>query len=292
VKKEELATDWDLPLKLELNVLDEAMADAMLAAFKTTAEANWPDLETSLFDKTTKISRKTRFFPLAEGVVSDDYQVDGAIRQVDEADRSAIALAKETLPKIQAAGRALGVDYFTPNAMVCNYYPDQDASVGSHADRLTRIGVKPLICGLSLGATRTFTLSKGTAKVCEIELPHNSVVWMLPGCQERFKHSVDKCKSADIPQSHPLSGLGRVSVTFRQYFVDFIAPLCLCQEKAMLKCVNDELKKDYGKHFWYCCRRAFENTDKTKTPCEYFAWLDYESFYKVKRETDRKNGMV
>lgn len=75
-------------------------------------------------------------------------------------------------------------------------YPKLTGSVGFHADTLTNLGPYTTIASLSLGTPRVFKLrptanelDAGPLRTYEMELGHNSLVLMTPGCQERYKHT-------------------------------------------------------------------------------------------------------
>lgn len=194
-----------------------------------------------------------------------------------------VPLLREAMALVSDIVRRNHSPLWSPNAAVCNWYEDCEASVAAHADRLTRLGVEPLVAGLSVGAMRVFTLTnRALGKQVHLELPHNSLVLMLPGCQEYWKHAIDKCRAEEVG-SHPTSGTGRISVTFRQYYSNLIPPRCHCNEETQLKSVVDAGNANYGRHFWRCSRNSYEET--VVTPCDFFAWLDYDEWEKVKQKT-------
>ncbi|GAA5988349.1 hypothetical protein JCM10908_002177 [Rhodotorula pacifica] len=162
-----------------------------------------------------------------------------------------------------------------PNVAVANCYRGSKESVGFHSDVLQYLGPFPTIASLTLGCTRPFRLRpfipSGSAstddsaaplpqiRTLDIILPHNSLLIMHAGCQERYKHAVPPMNGMDVfrlPKSS-LAGSGcfseqekevllqrkwneRINMTFRHYRPDFAprtstsppgyvgTPLCAC----------------------------------------------------------------
>lgn len=74
-------------------------------------------------------------------------------------------------------------------------------SVGWHSDVLTYLGPFPTIASLSLGVSRPFRLrsSSGLApRTLSIPLPHNALLIMHAGTQERFRHCVPPVGAVDL----------------------------------------------------------------------------------------------
>eukprot|EP00884_Botryococcus_braunii_P010896 jgi/Botrbrau1/19808/Bobra.0124s0051.1 len=131
-----------------------------------------------------------------------------------------------------------------PSYVLANLYKDGQDSVGAHSDRLTSLGPRPIIASLSLGARRSFRLTrKGLARLpadpsridrIDIPLPHNTLLIMWPPCQEEWVHEVPKTKSVG---QHTVAGLQRVNLTFRKMKPDWSAmtPSCSCRRPAVLR---------------------------------------------------------
>jgi hypothetical protein len=165
------------------------------------------------------------------------------------------------------------------NCCVANCYKDETESVGWHSDRLTSIGPFPTISSLTLGATRSFRL-RPVGKV-NIELPfpssetniqsnqavatntyvfplpHNSLLVMHRGCQERYRHDVPAINSklpSIIP--HPKAGKLRFNYTFRAFRKEYVSnvPKCLCGNSCDLRSVNHFKGTGFtfGRYFWTC----------------------------------------
>jgi hypothetical protein len=108
------------------------------------------------------------------------------------------------------------------------------------AHELTRpdLGPYPTIASLSLGTPRAFRLrqidavdeayaSTRPTRTYEVNLAHNSLVLMTPGCQERYKHTVPPQRALDTfrPQWDANGGAvvpgegetytTRINITFR-----------------------------------------------------------------------------
>ncbi len=97
------------------------------------------------------------------------------------------------------------------NAVLLNLYRHGSDSMGWHSDDEPELGADPVIASLSLGAERTFMLrrkkrNKGERSV-KLNLVHGSLLWMGPGMQRHWQHSLPK---------NPRSQTPRINLTFRQ----------------------------------------------------------------------------
>ena len=113
--------------------------------------------------------------------------------------------------------------------------------MGAHSDFINQLGPRPIIVGLSLGAARRFdfheTAPEGTTAgaAVRVVLPHNSALIMWDDAQECWTHSVPRCADSSIGR-HPISGLERISLTFRMKRNDLPSlPNCFCGVPAALK---------------------------------------------------------
>jgi len=76
-------------------------------------------------------------------------------------------------------------------------------------------------------------LLEGEPRTYDVPLAHNSLLCMIPPCQERYQHSIPTQKSADvfrptydadqtfIPPDKRKSYTSRIAITFRFYRPDF-----------------------------------------------------------------------
>ncbi|GAA6009472.1 uncharacterized protein JCM10292_003895 [Rhodotorula paludigena] len=159
-----------------------------------------------------------------------------------------------------------------PNVAVANCYKGSKESVGFHSDVLQYLGPYPTIASLTLGCARPFRLRpfipsgsvpSGSAapkiRTLDIILPHNSLLIMHAGVQERYKHAVPPVNGMDVfklPRGSLQAGPAfspneieelessrfreRINMTFRHYRPDFAprtsvsapnyqgTPLCAC----------------------------------------------------------------
>lgn len=119
------------------------------------------------------------------------------------------------------------------NVAASNCYRGSKENVGWHADQLTYLGPYPTIASLSLGTTRQFRLRPVDnvvqpdlmpSRTYSISLPHNSLLVMHAGCQERYKHCVPPQPSIDVfknPSDPSDTYIQRINITFRFYRPDF-----------------------------------------------------------------------
>ncbi|PLW22363.1 hypothetical protein PCASD_02838 [Puccinia coronata f. sp. avenae] len=119
------------------------------------------------------------------------------------------------------------------NVAASNCYRGSKENVGWHADQLTYLGPYPTIASLSLGTTRQFRLrpvanmhqrDPEPMRTFSISLPHNSLLVMHGGCQERYKHCIPPQTSLDVfknPLEPTDTRIERINITFRFYRPDF-----------------------------------------------------------------------
>ncbi len=96
------------------------------------------------------------------------------------------------------------------NAVLCNLYRDGKDGCGWHSDAGKSDGTNPMICSISLGATRIFQIKHKTdpeyAKPISIPLPAGSLLVMAGAMQHHWQHAVHKTNIATPP---------RINLTFR-----------------------------------------------------------------------------
>ncbi|KAH9449076.1 hypothetical protein MJO29_009939 [Puccinia striiformis f. sp. tritici] len=121
------------------------------------------------------------------------------------------------------------------NVAASNCYKGSKENVGWHSDQLTYLGPYPTIGSLSLGTTREFrlravsnvlqpTTDQASIRTYSISLPHNSILVMHGGCQERYKHCIATQPSIDVfknPFDSKDNRTERINITFRFYRPDF-----------------------------------------------------------------------
>lgn len=157
---------------------------------------------------------------------------------------------------------------------VINYYHNLQSHLDYHSDRLSHIGPHCYIASLLLGATRQFRMRRNYGKEAAtqyyLELPHNCLVVMKPGCQEEYRHSINSMKNAI--QLHPKYGSERINLTFRCYSSDYILriPKCKCDLTMTLRRAFKTVETR-GKYFW-SCENSYQNKD-----CGTFHWANFEN---------------
>ena len=183
-----------------------------------------------------------------------------------------------------------------PTFALANRYGNGKDCVGWHSDHIMKLGPRPIIVGLTLGACRRFEMKQqitgnnnnnnGTSKqhqqtTCRhvsVPLPHNSLCIMWNDAQESWQHSVPRCSDDSILQ-HPKVGLTRISLTFRMHRPIPDLGICHCGRPAGLKA------KD-GKYYLFCVPYG---KDKKETcnfwkPCR---WAEDEASRLVRLERNR-----
>lgn len=94
-------------------------------------------------------------------------------------------------------------------------YPDNNVGINPHRDKEMGPGTK--ICGLSLGATRTLSLTRSGHEPLNISLPSGSLYIMNPPTNDKWLHSIPKVsETLKRKQINPQDNI-RFSLTFRNY---------------------------------------------------------------------------
>lgn len=159
-------------------------------------EIRWTQETVSFYGKTYTPSRRTA----AYGDPGTKYKYSGTVKIPDH--------WTPNLQKIkEMVETATGQDY---NFVLCNLYPDGDASIGYHCDDETDIFPGSTIASISLGAERDFLLKKKDEKdrpPIKVSLPSGSLLTMEGSTQKNWKHSVPVRKGIRYP---------RINLTFRR----------------------------------------------------------------------------
>lgn len=96
------------------------------------------------------------------------------------------------------------------NSVLCNYYRDENDSVGWHADDERFLGQDPVIATVSLGAPRVFSMMRKTKKgKPDLHVLENGSLFIMgAGVQQQWLHSIPKSRVPCGP---------RLSLTYRVY---------------------------------------------------------------------------
>jgi alkylated DNA repair dioxygenase AlkB len=94
------------------------------------------------------------------------------------------------------------------NHVLANRYRDGMDSMGMHSDDEPELGEDPVVCSVSLGATRRFVLAprRGRAERVELVLTSGSLLVMGGTCQRYYRHGIPK---------DPRASGERISLTLR-----------------------------------------------------------------------------
>ena len=263
------------PAHIVRRVLPPALADALLR--KLLADGDWHRGTWTVGGKTSVNARRTRSFrirmagggefeALGGGADAQAREENGSSRargyaaclELLEAARFVTAAAREVAPRSWK-------DNWEPTVAFGNRYDGGQEHVGYHSDFLMTMGPRPIIAGLSLGATREFRLRReatdyAPSRVVCMPAEHNSLIVMSRDCQEEWKHSVAKTSSV---QFHGIAGETRFSLTFRRNRPEFSQSAtrnCNCGKPAALKCAK-------GRYYYTCCMAGGDASQK----CSYYA---------------------
>ncbi|ODV85370.1 hypothetical protein CANARDRAFT_28167 [[Candida] arabinofermentans NRRL YB-2248] len=167
------------------------------------------------------------------------------------------------------------------NLCIGNLFESNKNHLDWHSDKLTFIGPLPLICSISLGATRYFRLKKLHYKegevnlnpIYNIPLPHNTLLLLLPGTQEEYKHCVPTLTDSLLDQ-HPFAKTTRINLTFRMIRHELVqnrpdCPKCKKPTPLVLRRMFRKVASR-GYYFWGC-PKSFPNGKS----CEGFYYADF-----------------
>lgn len=174
-----------------------------------------------------------------------------------------------------------------PTFALASRYASGQECVGWHSDHIMKLGPRPIIVGLSLGACRRFELRKQTSNsnesasfrhVC-VSLPHNSLCIMWNDAQESWQHSVPRCSDNAISR-HPKVGLVRISLTFRRHKKLPDLGYCHCGRPAGLKAKE-------GRYYLFCVPYGHDKRETCNfwKPCP---WAEEEAKRLVQLERSNK----
>ena len=229
------------PLVLQCDVLPAADAASLLRWLHEDAE-QWERSQWIVHGKEHSVPRTSTWFALggdgSHEISDSNVNVYGrhGTRSAPPELQSAAAAVTELVRRLRP-----GVAW-APSGALANRYRDGDETVGPHSDFMNQLGPRPIIVGLSLGAARRFDFQEtappgggpGGAAV-RVTLPHNSALIMWDDAQECWTHSVPRCAESSVGR-HPISGLERISLTFRMKRTDLPPlPSCFCGVPAALK---------------------------------------------------------
>ena len=234
------------PLTLVRDVLPSMEATALLRRLQADS-SQWNRGSWMIFNQKRALPRTSCWYELADGDVgSEEEEEDGERSYVNV--RATCAVPDElraAAAAVEAIVRRLRPSLaWHATGALANRYADGEESVAAHSDQLGMLGPRPVIVGLSLGASRRFDLSETVASgsnagsggaALQLMLPHNSCLIMWDDAQERWTHAVPRCAESAIGR-HPISGLERISLTFRMCRSMPKLPDCNCGEPAALRC--------------------------------------------------------
>ena len=263
------------PAHIVRRVLPPALADALLR--KLLADGDWHRGTWTVGGKTSVNARRTRSFRIRmTGGGEFEALGGGADAQAREENGSSRARGYAACPELLEAARFVTAaarevaprswkDNWEPTVAFGNRYDGGQEHVGYHSDFLMTMGPRPIIAGLSLGATREFRLRReatdyAPSRVVCMPAEHNSLIVISRDCQEEWKHSVAKTSSV---QFHAIAGETRFSLAFRRNRPEFSQSAtrnCNCGKPAALKCAK-------GRYYYTCCMAGGDASQK----CSYYA---------------------
>ena len=166
---------------------------------KLLSETNWRSGEIKLFGKTHSIPRLECYYA-KDGL---HYGYSGRKLELEP-------IPEYLLPLLERVESKSGATF---NALLLNYYRNENDSNGWHADNERELGPNPVIASLSLGAMRTFHCKHSALKLTKkLELSSGSLLVMAGEMQHNWKHQIAK-------SSKPIGP--RINLTFRKILVNY-----------------------------------------------------------------------
>lgn len=281
-----------LPCTIILNVLPMTLANRLLEKMLDEAY-NWEQGYFKLFDRTVTSPHVAGFYLRTEQEIAEHsrYVYNGqeikSIRtftsEMSEAHSIIEKCSRQWLAALEERSTEYSASDWRANVAFANLYDGRDSAVGYHSDQLTYLGPLPTIASLSLGCEREFRLKSvtGRTRTIAIRLPHNSLFIMGPGCQEDYKHSIHPVGRSRGLDLHPIAGVKRINITYRQYRKDFEPnnlPRCACGQ-TVLRAAKTKANEIVEPSLLWHGRRYFWHCDGDKNPegtgCGYFKWARF-----------------
>ncbi|VEU20373.1 DEKNAAC101142 [Brettanomyces naardenensis] len=148
------------------------------------------------------------------------------------------------------------------NLCVGNLFENGKQNLDWHSDKLTAIGPLAIVASITFGATRIFRVKKtystdgskiNDSTIFNLPLQHNTLLVMLSGTQEEYKHCVPSIEGS-LVERHPVAGDIRINLTYRMIHPALRkgVPKCpICGEGMILKRMFKHVKTR-GYYFWLC----------------------------------------
>lgn len=259
------------PATLIRRVLRQELADRLLAQLLSEA-VSWESQDWVVHGQHQMTPRTTAEYWLRPEHAPQDAPRCCGIPSADM--REAAQALEEVVRHCRPRSR------WSPSYALANCYRSGRDTVGFHSDFLSTLGPRPIIVGLSLGATRLFRLRRAS-KTITIPMPHNSAVVMWDDCQEEWQHSVPR-QADSVIDTHRTAGRTRISLTFRMARPELASRRvnCKCGRSTVLKCKS-------GKYYLACSPMTTKQCGFW-TPC---AWAEEEAarMREELRETEPQN---
>lgn len=237
--KDRLVPDGDLPTIAPVAVIRKALptelADRLLLGLLHESEASWRASSWMVHGKSHKTPRTSAEYWLQQATPSPS-GIDDHTHQRCEPSRD-LHEAAHRIRELVAGMRPKAC--WNPSYALANRYSDGQDCVGWHSDFLNALGPRPIIVGLSLGASRLFRVRSDSGKpqvTVTVPMPHNTLIVMWGDCQESWQHSVPRLADNSIGR-HPRAGLARISLTFRMARPELhsFCERCHCGRPSVLK---------------------------------------------------------
>lgn len=215
--KDRLVPDAELPTMAPVAVIRKALptelADRLLLGLLQESEASWRSGSWMVHGKSHKTPRTSAEYWLQQDAPPPSSDDDSTHRRCEPS--RDLHEAAHRIRELVAGMRPKAC--WSPSYALANRYSDGQDCVGWHSDFLNALGPRPIIVGLSLGASRLFRVRSDAAKpqvTVTVPMPHNTLILMWGDCQESWQHSVPRVADSSVGR-HPRAGLARISLTFR-----------------------------------------------------------------------------
>jgi len=262
---------------LEPELADELAKDLMKEVKSTWTQSKWTVFEnigmtrrlTCVYDFDGNVARRSGTENTAESDAQETHQISpkapDRLSLASHRIREIVRERHEARARLFSDADSKEAREWSPTFVLGNFYRDGSDNIGFHGDHLTRLGPRPIIAAISLGATRLFRwkpAAENDKRMFSAKLKHNMALIMWPGTQELWKHGIPPQSNGSL-QTHPITGCGRLSFTFRMHKQEFYesSPLCYCQRRTALRF---SVKSD---KYFFKCNPAAEKT------CNFFQWF-------------------
>lgn len=188
VRVTDTALAASVPAQLCRAALPRDLAERLLRDLLVESAAHWTSHEWTVYGARHTTPRTTALYDLTQGS-------DASVRADSDVEHAGLSWIEPPASLLEAASvvatlvakRCPSARPWRPTLALANRYDDGDQCIGYHSDFINRIGPRPIIAGLSLGATRRMWLEQRVQRSAGTEDKSMPLLSTGDGCHSRDK---------------------------------------------------------------------------------------------------------